>query len=184
MRVFLAIEIEDYIKDKIKSTQDIIYENNSAKIKYVETENIHLTLKFFGEINENKLEKIKNIISSKIENHKPYTLKIVNIGAFPNISRPRVIWTGIKDNDNSTINLIKELDEEFSKIGFEKEKRYTPHITIGRVKDIYNKENTRQTLEKIKKNYHGKMEVKKIALKSSKLTPSGPIYDTIKEYKL
>ena len=116
MRAFLAIEIEESLKNKIKKTQQTIKNTNSAKIKYVEDENIHLTLKFFGEINQRKQKQISSIIRKTTENYETYTMKLVKVGAFPNMNRPRVIWTGIKDND-TTINLIKELDDEFNKIG-------------------------------------------------------------------
>ncbi|MBR0472166.1 MAG: RNA 2',3'-cyclic phosphodiesterase [Methanosphaera sp.] len=183
MRTFLAIEIEDYIKNKINETQHIIQEKDAGKIKYVETENIHLTLKFFGEINEDQLDDIKKAINKIIVKYDQYSLKVVNLGAFPNIYRPRVIWTGIKDN-KVTSNLIRDLDNEFNKLGFRKEKEYVPHITIGRVKKIEDKEELSSALKLLKKRYHGKMEVKKICLKSSKLTSDGPIYKNIAEFKL
>ena len=184
MRTFLAIEIENHIKNKIDVTQEIILNSNSAHIKYVETENIHLTLKFFGDVNDNKIKKITKIINDTLKNYKVFTIKIVHIGAFPNIKHPRVIWTGVKDKDKTTVSLIKELDEKFSEIGFNKEKDYVPHITIGRVKKIDDKEILFNTLKKLKKTYHGKMEVKRICLKSSTLTPNGPIYKTIEEFDL
>lgn len=184
MRAFLAIEIEPYIKNKIEESQEIIRESESSKIKYVERENIHLTLKFFGEIDDDKLEEITDIINKSIKNYEAYTIKVVNIGAFPNIYNPRVIWTGIKDKNKTTIKLIEELDKKFSKIGFKKEKSYVPHITIGRVKNISDKEKLSQTLNGINRKYHGKMEVKKIIIKSSTLTPDGPIYKNVKEFDL
>lgn len=184
MRAFLAIEIEPYIKNKIEESQEIIRESESSKIKYVERENIHLTLKFFGEIDDDKLEEITDIINKSIKNYEAYTIKVVNIGAFPNIYNPRVIWTGIKDKNKTTIKLIEELDKKFSKIGFKKEKSYVPHITIGRVKNISDKEKLSQTLKGINRKYHGKMEVKKIIIKSSTLTPDGPIYKNVKEFDL
>ena len=184
MRTFLAIEIEPYIKNKINETQQIIEDCESAKIKYVETENIHLTLKFFGDVDNNKLEEIDDIIIQSIKNYEQYNIKVVNIGAFPNIYHPKVIWTGITDKEKTTIKLIKELDKKFSKIGFKKEKDYVPHITIGRVKNISNTNKLSQTIKNLKKRYHGKMKVKKICLKSSQLTPNGPIYENIKEYEL
>ncbi|RAP52575.1 MAG: 2'-5' RNA ligase [Methanosphaera sp. rholeuAM270] len=183
MRVFLAIEIDDYIKNKIDETQHIIRENNSANIKYVEKENIHLTIKFFGEINDKQIGNISEIVQSTVEKYEEYSLKVVNIGAFPNIYRPRVIWTAVKDK-NVSMNLIKELDEKFNKIGFKKEKDYVPHITIGRVKDIADKDVLTNTLKSLKKEYYGKMKVEKICLKSSRLTPEGPIYENIREFKL
>lgn len=184
MRTFLAIEIEPYIKNKIEESQEIIADSESSNIKFVEVENIHLTLKFFGEIDDDKLEQITDIIDKSIKNKEAYPLKVVNIGAFPNIYNPRVIWTGIKDKNDTTTKLIEELDKKFNKIGFKKEKNYVPHITIGRVKNISDKEKLSQCLKKISKKYHGKMVVKRICLKSSTLTPNGPIYENIKEFEL
>ncbi|MBE6485613.1 MAG: RNA 2',3'-cyclic phosphodiesterase [Methanosphaera stadtmanae] len=184
MRTFLAIEIEPYIKNKIEESQEIIEDSESSNIKFVEVENIHLTLKFFGEIDNTRIEQITDIVNQSIKDKETYTIKVVNIGAFPNIYNPRVIWTGIKDKNNTTVELIEELDKKFNKIGFKKEKNYVPHITIGRVKSISDKEKLTQTLKKLNKKYHGKMEVKKIYLKSSKLTPNGPIYKNIKEFNL
>ena len=184
MRTFLAIEIEPYIKNKIEESQEIIEDSESSNIKFVEVENIHLTLKFFGEIDNTRIEQITDIVNQSIKDKETYTIKVVNIGAFPNIYNPRVIWTGIKDKNNTTVELIEELDKKFNKIGFKKEKNYVPHITIGRVISISDKEKLTQTLKKLNKKYHGKMEVKKIYLKSSKLTPNGPIYKNIKEFNL
>lgn len=184
MREFLAIEIENHLKDNIQKIQDTIKDTNSCKINYVKTENIHLTLKFFGEINERKEKQIIKIVEKTINDYKHYTIKLAKIGAFPNIKRPRVIWTGIKDKHNVTINLIKELDNEFNKIGFKKERDYVPHITIGRVKEIHDKELLNETLKELKNEYVGKLEIKSLSLKESQLTPNGPIYTTKKEFKL
>lgn len=184
MRAFLAIEIDDYIKNNITKTQEIIKDTDSARINYVNSNNIHLTLKFFGDIDEDKQAQISKIVNESIKNYEEYQLKLVKVGAFRNINNPRVIWAGIKDKDNTTVNLIKELDEKFSKIGFEKERNYTPHITIGRVKDIFNRNLLKDTLKSLDKEYFGKMKVKKICLKSSKLTPNGPIYNTEEEFIL
>ena len=108
MREFLAIEIEEFLKNNIQKTQETIKNTDSCKVNYVKTENIHLTLKFFGEINDKQEKQIIKIIEKTIENYKQYTIKLAKIGAFPNINRPRVIWTGIKDKHDITIKLIKE----------------------------------------------------------------------------
>lgn len=184
MRAFLAIEIENHIKDNINKTQQKLKNTDTANINYVKSENIHLTLKFFGDINEKKENQIIDIVDKSIENYKSYNLKLVNVGAFRNIYNPRVIWTGIKDKDNTTVSLIKQLDKQFSEIGFKKERNYTPHITIGRVKSIDDKNMLTDFLKKNHKTYFGKMQVRKICLKSSILTPEGPIYNTEKEFKL
>ncbi|WP_455646013.1 RNA 2',3'-cyclic phosphodiesterase [Methanosphaera sp.] len=184
MRAFLAIELTNYLKTSINETQQTLRESESARIKYVENENLHLTLKFFGDINERKQKQISRIINQTIDTYNPYTLKLAKIGTFPNNKRPRVIWTGAKDKNKNTINIMKELDDSFNTIGFEKERNITPHITIGRVKKIKDNNKLTKTLNQLKNNYHGKMEVSKICLKSSQLTPNGPIYKTEEEFNL
>ena len=153
--------MKNHLKDNIQKIQETIKDTNSCKINYVKTENIHLTLKFFGEINERKEKQIIKIVEKTIKDYKHYTIKLAKIGAFPNIKRPRVIWTGIKDKHNVTINLIKELDNEFNKIGFKKERDYVPHITIGRVKEIHDKKLLNETLKELKNEYIGKTRNKK-----------------------
>lgn len=184
MRAFLAIEIEDFIKDNIDKTQNIIRNQECANINFVKSQNIHLTLKFFGDIDQNQQKQISNIVKECVEEYEEYELKLVNIGAFRNIYNPRVIWIGIKDKNKTTINIIKKLDEEFNKIGFKKEKDYVPHITIGRVKNISDKDKLTNIIKDMKKDYFGKMRVKQICLKSSKLTPNGPIYNTEEKFIL
>lgn len=184
MRLFLAIELDEFIKNSISKLQHTLKSTGSAKIKYVETENIHLTLKFFGDVDNKKLEEIDEVINKTVKEFRPYILKVVNVGTFPRSNNPRVVWCGVKDKEKVTINLIKSLDNEFSNIGFKKEKSYQPHITLGRVKSIQERENLSSTLKQQKNKYFGKMSITSIKLKSSTLTPEGPIYKTIREYEL
>lgn len=116
MRAFLAIELDDYVKNKIISTQDEIFNLNLGNIKFVEEENMHLTVKFFGDINKTMQCKISETVRNTLANYDPYTMKVVGIGAFPNTRRPRVIWTTVKDQ-NKTENMIKQLDQGFNKLG-------------------------------------------------------------------
>jgi len=186
MRVFLAVEIDEKLLDKIADIQKQFAECE-ASVKYVETENLHCTLKFFGEIDDNKLNDIIEVIESKIENHEPFKVSIKKVGVFPNERYIKVLWLGMEDvkpfSDISKI-LQKELDDDFVKMGFKKERSYVPHLTIGRVKGAKNKSELLSKLKDLGNVEIGEMEISKIVLKKSKLTPQGPVYTTIKEFDL
>lgn len=182
MRVFLAIEVDEGILGKILEIQKE-FAKCDAQVKYVETENLHCTLKFFGEIDEKKLEDIINIIENNIKDHKPFKMSIRKIGVFPNEKYVRVLWLGMEDID-PFVDLQKKLDNNFKKLGFKKERSYTPHLTIGRVKGSRNKEELLDMLQKMSEVEIGQMDIDKIVLKKSELTPAGPIYTIIKEFNL
>ncbi len=182
MRVFLAIEIDEKLLDKIDEVQKQFAECE-APVKYVETENLHCTLKFFGEIDENKLNDIIDAIESKIKNHEPFKISIKKTGVFPNERYIRVLWLGMEDIEPFA-NLQKDLDEDFMKMGFKKERSYVPHLTIGRVKGAKNKAELLSKLKSLSDVEIGEMDINKIVLKKSELTPAGPIYTTIKEFDL
>ena len=182
MRVFLAVEVDKKLLDKISEVQKE-FAKCEAPIKFVETENLHCTLKFFGEIDENKLNEIIKAIEGKIKNHEPFKISIKKTGVFPNERYIRVLWLGMEDIEPFT-DLQKDLDEDFVKMGFKKERSYKPHLTIGRVKGAKNKAELLSKLQDIGDVEIGEMEISKIFLKKSELTPVGPIYTTIKEFDL
>lgn len=182
MRVFLAVEIDEKLLDKISKVQKELMKCE-APVKYVETENLHCTLKFFGEIDDDKLDEIIRSIEDKIKNHRPFKVNIRKIGVFPNEKYIRVLWLGLEDAQPFS-DLQKDMDEEFVKMGFKKERSYTPHLTLGRVRGAKNKAQLLSALKDIGDVEIGEMDINRIVLKKSKLTPAGPIYTTIREFDL
>ncbi|WP_048203614.1 RNA 2',3'-cyclic phosphodiesterase [Methanocaldococcus infernus] len=171
MRAFLAIDIPKDIKEEIYKFQ----KNFKIRgIKLVEKQNLHITVKFLGEIDEETLNKILNL-DLRIE---PRTVKLEGLGVFPNPNYIRVIWIGVQ----GLVELFKEIDEKLHSLGFEKEKSYVPHLTIGRVKFIDNKKELRERIEKFEDINFGTFTVDKIKLYKSTLTPMGPIYEVIREW--
>ncbi|MBP2143995.1 2'-5' RNA ligase [Methanococcus voltae] len=196
MRCFLAIELDEEINLKINEfKKDLINELNSKnenngnntnntnnKIKFVEDENIHITVKFLGDISEKQLEDLKKV---KLNINK--NIEVKGLGIFPNKYEPRVLWIGISDLEEE----FKEVDKKLSKIGFKREygvnytKKIIAHLTIGRIKNI-NYDTKKWILQLVKNNKSlefGSCNINKISLKKSTLTPNGPIYETIHEYK-
>ena len=182
IRSFLAIELDEKLVPPILEVQEDFKKTN-AKIKYVPAENMHFTLKFFGNIDEDMVKDISDSVKKIIANYSQFELKIENCGCFPNLNVIKVLWLGI-DKDSKIIDLQKELDKEFKKLGFKKEKNYISHLTIGRVKSPKNKKEIKETIEQNKNIKIGSMTVDRICLKKSTLTPQGPIYEDLKVFDL
>ena len=182
IRAFLAIDLDEDLKPKIN---DLIkeFQEIDAKVKYVELENLHLTLKFFGDIDEEGLNLLTEAIENVVSKFNPFKINIKSCGAFPNKKRIRVIKLGIED-DSVLKDLHKQLDNEFVQLGFDKDKKFSTHLTMGRVKSAKNKDLIKECIEEFEDIEIGEMEVNQISLKKSTLTPSGPIYEDLKVFKL
>lgn len=164
MRCFIAIEVP------FTHSMEEFQKSIEGRVKFVERENVHITLKFLGEISENDVEKIKEIIENCKK--KPFNITLKNVGFFPNERYIRVIWIGVFPQE-PIINISRCIDEKLSSLGFEKEKSYVPHLTIARAKGPVKIKN----LEKFRAMEFGSVEVKEIKIKKSTLTPKGPVYE-------
>ena len=180
-RGFIAIDI-NATPNILKFLKDIT--NSNADVKLVEPQNIHITLKFLGDVQEDKINDIEQIMKDSVKEIEPFTIKLSETGVFPNQNYIRVVWIGIKDAE--TIETIsRSIDERLSQLGFKKEKRgFSAHLTIGRVKTAKNKQLLLKAIEDYKDFEFSTQDVNSIKLKKSDLTPKGPIYTTLKEVKL
>ncbi len=170
MRTFIAIDfksLEPYFKDIQKQIP-----TDLAKIKLTNT--FHLTLKFLGEIPDSDIEKIKELL--KEIKLKPFNVELSNIGVFPNENYIKVVWIGFEDNID-IINLQQKIENSLQSL-FKKEKRFHPHITLGRVRFVKDKEKFVEALKETKiekKNF----EVTQFKLIKSTLTSEGPVYEDL-----
>lgn len=180
MRAFLAIDITNDLVERIEKVQRQIMESE-APIKLVEPENLHFTFKFFGDITEQQCQQIIDLTEEKLEDYQSFPLNIKGTGVFPHLGYIRVIWLGVEDGEQYS-RMQKNLDEEWIKMGFKREKSYIPHLTIGRVKGAKNKEILTSIIQELKDVEIGSMEVDRIILKQSELTPAGPIYTDLKDF--
>lgn len=184
MRTFIAIELPREIKDSLASLQEQL-KKSGADVKWVEPQNIHLTLKFLGEIDDKKLDKITNVLEAVAKDRSSFQIYITSCGAFPKIDYPRVIWVGIERGDKETKEISKDLEEKLATIGISKEDRpFSSHITIGRLRSPLKREKLVLDLKAKENNLgqeHWEFTVTKIILFKSTLTPKGPIYEVLKE---
>lgn len=180
-RGFIAIDID--VAPKVLEFEKEI-EQTGADVKLVEPENIHMTLKFLGDLDEELVDQIENIMKDAVKEIDPFTIKLNGTGVFPNKNYIKVVWIGIEDGQIIE-TIAKRIDEQLSTLGFKKEKRgFSPHLTLGRVKTAKNKERLVKTIEKYEDVEFGEFEINSIKLKKSDLTPKGPIYTTRVDVKL
>ena len=182
IRAFLAIDLDDDLKPKINK---IIreFKKTNANIKYVDLQNLHFTLKYFGDIDTEGIDLIDEKIEKIIKDFDSFNIKIKGCGAFPNTNRIKVIWLGL-DEDKILKELHDNLDKEFNSIGFDLDKKFSSHLTIGRMRSAKAKDKVKNTLDLYDGIDVGTMEVKTVTLKRSTLTPSGPIYEDLIEFRL
>ncbi len=184
IRSFLAIELPKPILKKIGGVQEDL-KSAHAEVRWVHPEKIHLTLKFFGNIEESKVDSIFKTIEEPLQTHQPFLLKVRGVGAFPQWRNPRIIWMGLVDGDEILNTLQKEIETQLEKIGFQPEDRpFHPHLTLGRMKSPKGKEALVERMERYKEREFGDFPVERVVLFKSDLKPSGPIYTALKEMKL
>lgn len=180
MRCFIAVDFENTeLLDALGRFQTSL-KGTGADLKLVERENIHLTLRFLGDVREGLVEELINLVSDIKFN--PFPAELRGVGAFPNLRRPRVIWTGITKGADRLRGLFKRLEPEIVGMGFKPDGRgFSPHITLARVRSGRNRDRLVEEVMDCADESFGEFEVKHIRLKRSILTPRGPIYSTLAE---
>ena len=179
MRCFLAIELPEEIRKELSRLQKDITDSN-AKMKLVEHENLHLTLKFFGELDDYRVNKIKETLKKIKFNKFRATLGVM--GVFPSADFIRVVWVGIEPSDKVK-ELHQEIDNLLGKEKFSKDKAFESHVTLARVKFVKNKQELINKLKETKIKPHG-LEISSFVLKKSTLTEKGPVYEDIARFDL
>ncbi|MCX7965023.1 MAG: RNA 2',3'-cyclic phosphodiesterase [Syntrophorhabdaceae bacterium] len=179
MRAFIAFELPSDIKSYLST----IINTMSSKIrdvKWVSTDGLHITMKFLGEIEEAKIDIIKNSLTHLENRYAPFKLILSEIDAFPNKKRPRVIVVNLKNGVDIVRNIFQDIENNLENIGFEKETRsFKPHITLGRMRT------SMPILEKMIPILEEKtFIVEGLTLFKSTLTNKGAIYDPLWKIKL
>jgi 2'-5' RNA ligase len=180
MRAFIAIELPQEIRSTLTSLQNEL-KKSGADVKWVETGNIHLTLKFLGDRDDKKIEKIAEVLQETAQNNHPFPASIGTLGAFPSIKSPRVIWVGVNLGQDQICRIAEDLETKIAQLGIPKEDRaFSAHITIGRTRSALNLGILSQALDKEREFFGGKVlefKISKLTLFKSTLTPKGSIYE-------
>lgn len=181
IRSFIAFDIENpQIVERIAFIQRLLA-GTGADIKLVEPENIHITLRFLGNISPRMVENIYEGMRRVV--FAPFDVKIHGLGAFPNTHYPRVIWAGIREGSSQLRGIFNQLEPYLHGLGFPPDQKgFSPHLTIARVKSGRNRAQLIRCLEENRDYDFGIVKASCLRLKRSDLTPRGPIYSTLKEY--
>ncbi len=183
-RLFIAVPLSDEIRNNLKNIVKTL-KPLSDGVKWVKPENFHLTLKFLGETQADKVEGIISALEDSVEGLKPFIVSVQGISAFPGLKRPRVIKCCIARGNKELINIFENIEKNLEPLEIKKEERkFIPHITLSRIKKPVGNEELMKEISKLPTIDLGEMECGRISLVRSRLTRSGPIYTTEKEFIL
>ena len=180
LRAFIAVEIPPEIHQAIESkTAQLQAALDTSLVRWVPADNIHLTLKFLGDVSPTNVEMLSQMLNVEVNQHATFVLKFEGLGAFPNPRRPRVIWIGIQAPAELEA-LQHGIEAAAATLGYPREGRpFSPHLTVGRVKQNVGSaglQKIRSALEQTKIGALGTAQVNAVHLFKSDLKPSGAVY--------
>lgn len=175
MRLFVAVDVDESIRESVKPVLDEL--SALSGVKAVEPENLHITLLFLGEVEESRVGEIEESLS-KIE-FEPFNLAFQSMGAFPNPKSPKVVWIEVKEDGKLKI-LANEVYKSLKRLGFQRDKEFSAHLTVARVKRRNPK--VVDLIRQYSSDNFGEMVLKNFKLKQSILTPKGPIYKDLRVF--
>jgi len=193
MRAFVAVEMAAPIREALSALIADL-RRLDAPVKWVEAQNIHLTLKFLGAVPDASAARAAGILRACAGGVAPFSLEIAGAGGFPDLKRPRVVFVCAVDQPPAAAGLARRLNERMAEVGVERDDRpYQNHITLGRVRPSRASGSSdepghlarlTQRLESLQGKSFGSMRVTELTLMESKLTPAGPIYSPVERVRL
>ncbi|MCX6005565.1 MAG: RNA 2',3'-cyclic phosphodiesterase [Chloroflexi bacterium] len=187
IRSFIAIELPDELKIRLKNFQATLKLPKHNFVKWVSPDGIHITLKFLGNVSYKQIDDIKGLLIPIVGSSKSFVINTSEIGVFPNLNKVRVLWLGLSGDVSSLQKLQQDVDRSLSKRSFTPEKRpFTPHLTLARLKEDCFPNERWEFGELIKGVRFGPshvIRVEKLFLMRSKLFPGGAVYSKLAEFK-
>lgn len=182
-RLFIAIKVSPDKKflDQIHSLEESL---RHERIKWVEENNIHITLKFLGETEEKLIPGIIEALRNVALNTKPFSYCLQHLGIFGSSYNPRVVWVGIEPYQE-LVNLMKQTHQEMKPLGFDPDRQnLVPHLTLGRIKEIKDKQGFQRTIDKFRMLTSEQLPAKSIILFESILKKEGATYLALESFRL
>lgn len=191
IRAFLAIELPEDVRQQMdaieKQLQKRAGDTARKAVRWVPASNMHLTLKFLGEVSTGNVESLARLVQGEAALHAPFEFTISGLGAFPNIRRPRVIWVG-SSAPQELFSLQKAIEAETRKLGYPAEERpFSPHLTLGRISQNAHPDEVAQVaraLGEMQVGELGRVRVDRLHLFRSDLHPSGAVYTALHHFLL
>ena len=183
VRAFIGIDIDEAVRQKLATAQGQLAATG-AQLKLVEPPNIHVTMKFLGEVPEDKISTIADALRKAVAGAGQFNINVRGIGVFPNLHYIRIVWAGVAEGRDEIIGLQQKIDSELGPLGFRSERGFVPHLTIARVKTARQKEQLAAFVKEMSDAEFGVTRAQAVELKQSKLTPKGPVYTTLTRVEL
>jgi 2'-5' RNA ligase len=183
IRAFIAIELSVEIRRSLDQvSSQLRHSLKGAPVRWVPADNIHLTLKFLGNVSVANLDLLKEVVRNDVARHSPFELSVGELGAFPSIHRPRVIVVRVQAPAELG-QMQRGLEEQTRRLGYDPEERpFSPHLTLGRVSRNASTNEVAQLgkmLESARVGFLGAIQVSSVHLFRSDLQPSGAIYTSL-----
>ena len=179
LRAFIAVEIPVEMQQKIHLETETLRKSTDSLVRWVPPQNMHLTLKFLGDVSPNSLEFIKQMLRTEAENVSCFEIRLTGLGAFPNLKRPRVLYVGIQA-PAALDALARGIESASRRLGYGPEERpFSAHLTLGRVRQNVNameQQQIRRAIEGTQVDLPGAARVDSVHLYKSDLNPGGSVY--------
>ena len=180
LRLFVAIELPDAVKNELGKLIDALNASKSGAVQCVRPEGAHLTLKFLGNVDSGRVDTLSEALTRAVGGHTAFSLQLGQTGAFPNLHRPRVLWVGIDGDMTALSTLQADVEDELADVGFAKDEReYSPHLTLARIRrdsQPYSVELATGVLTSSPVNRHLEIPATQISIMRTELHPDGAIH--------
>jgi 2'-5' RNA ligase len=185
LRTFIAVDPGKPIRDRLVALQENLAKAGT-EVKWVESENLHVTLLFLGEVDERSVPEVCRVVAESTQRQVPFLMTVEKAGCFPTPRRPRVLWVGVGEGAQPLCAVHDALEPPLLDLGCyrREERQFSPHITLGRVKSDRPTEQLAAALAKQAGWKGGEVPVREILIMSSELTPKGPLYTVLSRAKL
>lgn len=178
MRAFIAIEMPEEVRQQVDAFMKEMKKLDKP-VKWVAFENLHITTKFLGEINEEVTGNVIGVIRDVSQRHRSFNVRLHGVGCFPTARNPRVLWVGIDEGGSTVTEIAIDIEEHLHDLAVKREKRFHAHCTVGRIKRPCSVE------EIIAREFSGaSFRVGALTMFRSTLTPKGPIYEPVEYFPL
>ncbi len=184
MRCFVAVEVAAPVRRRLAELQQAL-RRADADVKWVEEGNLHLTLKFLGEIDGEQAARLKDLLSAEAVRWPRLEVEYAGTGSFPDHGAPRVVWAGLSGDLGKLAGLAAAVERAAGQVGVPREGRpFVAHLTVGRVKSPRNAKRLAAAVDQQRQAAFGKDGIAEIVLFESTLAPQGPVYEPLARFPL
>jgi 2'-5' RNA ligase len=181
IRAFVAVHLDDATRAALAAASvELRRHAGDLPVSWVAPDNFHITLKFLGGVDEARVAGLIEALRGAVDGHRAFVLEIAGLGAFPSVTRPRVLWAGAKKGLEPLSTLAARVEQAMASQGFPSEERaFSPHVTLGRVRETRRAPSLAEALVTAATRPLGRVEIEAVALMRSDLSPRGARYTAL-----